>query len=227
MSILFGSLSDYASRKAYERRERLGIPHDVEERKAEHRRQYGDNKIKSIDIQATFDQLSAHHFDNFDRGAKFPPQYQHVLRAHERQGYEIARYGSILECRRMFIEEHLKLTNNHYKTETTRDGIVEPGREISAEGLNLLAMCSAYDEYVERVKRAENHAVVEHRKRYAKDRLKNMQKEAIEINGGMAGEKRAIKQIAVAEFEGKSFESSDRDVLDDLGDGIKRFFKLW
>lgn len=213
---MFGNLSDIAAEKGRERRERLGIPEDVEDRKAAHRRRYGDNEVQSIDFMPTLNALTDAYFTEFVRGQSFPPQYKQFLDATKRQGYEIARHETVLKARKAMIEDW-KYTNNHYRGD----------RSISKEGIDILAMCTAYDEFLSYQRRTEDERVRDHRKGYAKANAKRLAEEPIEINGKMADVKKAGKQLAVAEFYAKTKSADDRDVLDDVGDSIKKMFKFW
>lgn len=189
----------------------------IEKKVKPHYERYGDNRVHSLDVDATLSRLIDEHFSNFERGGKFPSKYLDFYNAHKREGYEIARCGSVLACRAEMIEDY-KYSNDHYKV-----GSEGSLRKISLQGLDILAQCQAYDDYLEYKRREENRKIYDHRKDYTDSMRKQKNNQPIEVYCGNADVKKAETQLALNEFSAVT-KADDSDFLDHAASGIKRFF---
>jgi len=178
-----------------------------------HFEKYGDNRIKSVDIDATLGRLIDEHFFTFANGAEFPKRYLDFYNAHKRQGYEIARFGSKMLSRAEMIVDY-KLSNDHYSE----------SRQISLQGLDILAQCQAYDAFLEYKRKEEDSRIYDHRKDYADAKKKYRNSEPIEVYCNNADTKKASKQLVIAELNQKMPIADEPDLIDNIGKGFKKLF---
>lgn len=193
-----------------------------QEKRKEFEQKYGDNRMDKLDIDETLQTLKNEHYQGFMSGANFPPQYKHILDAHNREGYEIARYGSVMNCRIAMLLDYTSFTTDHYKTTRDQYGEIQSHRQLSRVGVNVLAICQAWDAAQEMKRKKNNAFVVDYREAKDKHRKKIFDLEPIVVNGCAADLKKADKQLAMADF--KAQFSDEPDFIDNIGKGFKKFF---
>lgn len=186
-----------------------------------HAKIYGDNRLGSVDISATLNELIKQHVSAFHSGAKFPPQYKHFLNAANEEGYEVARFESVFGCRKAMIESRRYLTNDYEKFGRGQNGEIISLKQISREGLDVLAMCEAYDIYERETRITNNSDYLADYYSKRKYKKKMYEREPIVVNSGNADVKRAELGIALANFENSTRGADDTP---DLIDGFKRLF---